>query len=367
MPRRRVWHCPRAAHRGHRVHDSTISATTAGGALPSASSACRPSGTGSGATPTPPCARRGLAVRVPPRGHRVLTYPRPFTAEAPGQYRLRAALLAPGHEPTPRRLIRCATRHDRPSAAPRAPGADVPPAIAAEAPGQYRLSAVANATVALPAGQRTGCFRRGLPRTPANPRTQTHSLTNQHHRPHPHQALPLSHPSFPRKRESTSPRISTGGPQGGYAPATRPIPLSFLHVRILHLVIAAESRNPAPGPLPPKQKSTPCSKCWRGLAGGVTQRTHPISHQVQPAIQVPPHPRPCSTAATGLHRHHPSRAPPTLARRLVIAAQAAIHVPLHCGGTTGGPALSPLSKCWRGARGVRTWPTRPFDDAPARW
>ncbi len=28
--------------------------------------------------PTPPCARRGMAVRVPPRGHRVLTYPRPL-------------------------------------------------------------------------------------------------------------------------------------------------------------------------------------------------------------------------------------------------------------------------------------------------
>ena len=28
--------------------------------------------------PAPPCARRGMAVRVPPRGHRVLTYPRPF-------------------------------------------------------------------------------------------------------------------------------------------------------------------------------------------------------------------------------------------------------------------------------------------------
>ena len=28
--------------------------------------------------PAPPCARRGLAVRVPPRGHRVLTYPWPL-------------------------------------------------------------------------------------------------------------------------------------------------------------------------------------------------------------------------------------------------------------------------------------------------
>ena len=61
------------------------------------------------------------------------------TAGAPGQYCQSAALLAPGHE-RPRAALR-ATRHDRPRAATRAPGADVPPATAAGAPGQYRLRA----------------------------------------------------------------------------------------------------------------------------------------------------------------------------------------------------------------------------------
>ena len=61
------------------------------------------------------------------------------TAGAPGQYCLRAAHLAPGHE-RPRAALR-APRHGRPSAATRAPGADVPPAIPAGAPGQYRLRA----------------------------------------------------------------------------------------------------------------------------------------------------------------------------------------------------------------------------------
>ena len=75
-------------------------------------------------------------------------------AGAPGQYRLSAVPSAPDH-------ARSVARHtmapghgrplatssgvawrDRPCATPRAPGADVPPAITAEAPGQYRLSAV---------------------------------------------------------------------------------------------------------------------------------------------------------------------------------------------------------------------------------
>ena len=74
------------------------------------------------------------------------------TAGAPGQYRLRAVPPAPDHRSSARHqrapghgrplaALRAA-RHDRPCATPRAPGADVPLATAAGAPGQYCLSAV---------------------------------------------------------------------------------------------------------------------------------------------------------------------------------------------------------------------------------
>ena len=201
------------------------------------------------------------------------------TAGAPGQYRLSAAHQAPGHD-RPRAALR-ATRRDRPSAATRAPGADVPCSTTERAPGQHRLRAVANATVARPAGH-PRLRQEGLPHTPANPRTLIY--------PHTH-------------------RI-------------------YRHSR--------ESGNPLPLSIAPR---------WRG-GRGVRPSTHPTTHQVQPAIQVPPHPRPCSTAARGLHRHHPSRAPPTLARPR--------HSPSLPGRGPGGrSALLPLSKCWRGGWGVR--------------
>ena len=297
--------------------------------------------------PAPPHAmRRGMAVRAATLRAPGADVPLVTVAGAPGQYRLRAALLAPGHE-RPRAALR-ATRHGRPSAATRAPGADVPPAIPAEAPGQHRLRAapsvpvsdrsrlvqkapghgrprtassdvvghdrpratlaapgadvplastagapgqhrlraVANATVALPAGQprlRQEC----LPRVPANPRTLTYPLTcPPAHRPHPHEI----------HRRSPVP-LHRGGTTGG--------------------------------PAIPRKHKSPLSTWWRGAGGeaspvplhcgGTTGRSvnrpspapaDSLSHQAHPAIQVPPHPRPCSTAHTGLSHHHPSRAPP---------------------------------------------------------
>ena len=224
----------------------------------------------------PRAATRAPGADVPPA----------TAAEAPGQHRLRAAHLAPGQE-RPHAALR-ATWPDRPRAATRAPGADVPPATAAEAPGQYRLCAVAIATVALPAGQ-SRLRQEDLPHTPANPRTPTHSPAHQHstrNRLTVVQALP-------------SP-CTAGGPQGGQIQAL-PSPR-----------IAGGLQGGQPPLLP-------LSKCWRGGRG-----VRPITNQVQPAIQVPPHPRPCSTADTGLHHHHPSRAPP----------------PRHCGGSRHPDALS---------------------------
>ena len=253
--------------------------------------------------------------------------PPAITAGAPGQHRLRAALLAPGHD-RPLAASSGAAERGRPRAATRAPGADVPPAIAAEAPGQHRLSAVAYATVVLPAGPHRP-RQEDLPHTPANPRTPTHLQTQD-----TVSSLRLAPQSSPHyfnhhSRGSGNPRppVLTGGPQGGYAPATRPIPLSFLHSGS-----SASSLRPNPPTTPrpttgrrtdspslagkgPGDRSKP-HHTWHYQCGCGLSEVRSTSHQVQPAIQVPPHPRPCSTAKTGLHRHHPSRAPPPTASSL---------------------------------------------------
>ena len=109
---------------------------------------------------------------------------------------------APGHE-RPRAALRAA-RHGRLSAATRAPGADVPPAtpagapgqyclsaaprapganlplaIPARAPGQHRLSAAPIATASVPAGLRR--LRQViLPRVPATPNTLTYPHSPLH-------------------------------------------------------------------------------------------------------------------------------------------------------------------------------------------
>ena len=180
--------------------------------------------------------------------------PRATPARAPGQYCQSAALRAPGHG----RSLAIAAGvpcRDRLSAALLAPGAVVASAVTAEAPRQHRLSAAPIATVSLPAGPRR-LRQAGLPHTPANPRTQTYSCT--------HQETAYHHTDY--SQAALSPCIA-GGLQGDQP---------FL---------------PSPH-------------------GGEGPGVRPITHQVHPAIQVPPHPRPCSTAARGFLRHHPSRAPP---------------------------------------------------------
>ncbi len=213
------------------------------------------------------------------------------TAGAPGQHCLSAALRAPGHERAPAApravdyhwscarhptvpehgrfpTAPCAAGHGRLSAASPAPGHDVPLAVTAGAPGHDRLSALSIATVPLPAGPRR--LRQGvLPRVPANPRTLIYPQSPRINR---HSRFPSRH-----SRESGNPRppVATGGPQGGYAPATRATH-SHAHSHLL---------------------------------------SHHTTHQVHPAIQVPPDPRSCSTAATGFLRQRHSRAPPKPTRR----------------------------------------------------
>ena len=135
------------------------------------------------------------------------------TAGAPGQHRLRAVPPAPDHDRSRARHTMApghgrplaassgVAGHDRPCATLTAPGHDVPLATTAGAPGYDRLSAVAIATVSSPAGLRR-LRQEVLPRRPCQS-------------PHPDLlASPPYQPSFPRKREATSPR-SNGGTTGG--------------------------------------------------------------------------------------------------------------------------------------------------------
>ena len=189
-----------------------------------------------------------------------------MTAGAPGQHCLSAALQAPGAD---RRLAMTAGAPDqhRLSATQPAPGADAPLATTARAPGHYRLSAAPIATAPSPAGLRR--LRQAvLPRVPANPRTLIYSPA--------HQDTALTRTVY---RRAT-----------GYAQSR-------------------ESRN------------LPLSTWWRGAGGGAQgEARHPFplssgrpqtTHQVHPAVQVPPHPRSCSTACTGFSPQRQSRAPPT--------------------------------------------------------
>ena len=234
---------------------------------------------------------------------------------------------APGHE-RPHAAL-CAARHGRLSAASTAPGADIPLASLAGAPGQYcqsaaprapghgrplattvgvlchdRLSAALIATVTLPAGQHR-LRQEGLPRTPANPRTLIYLRSHQdttHIRTKSTDALP-------------SLRIA-GGLQWN-----RP----FLP-------------SPNVGEGPGVRTSTPSPGA---CSGGGLGRGRQESHQVHPAIQVPPYPRSCSTACTGFSRRHHPRAPPAPA------------IPLSCreGEWRVGPPYSPSPNVGEGAGG----------------
>ena len=218
------------------------------------------------------------------------------TAGAPGQHCLSAAPRAPGHGRPLAALS--AAGHDRLSAALRAPGAaDVPLATMTRAPGQHRLRAAPIATAPVPAG--VSRLRQAvLPRTPATPNTLTY--------PHSHRDTASS---FPRQRKSGHVPTNAVGAQH-----VAPVPLHSGGT--LGIDVKVSFANPVP--------------LLRGgtIGGPVSRPTyHPTTHQVHPAIQVPPRPRSCSTAETGLLLLHPSRAPPPPAPGLVIAAEAAIQPP----------------------------------------
>ena len=218
---------------------------------------------------------------------------------------------APGHERPPAALS--AARHGRLSAATGAPGADVPLASTAGAPGQYclsaaprapghdvslaspvrapghdRLSAAPIATVSLPAGLRR-LRQEVLPRVPATPNTLIH----------PHSRANAA--SFPRQRDSGHAPTSPGAP--------RVVPVPLYSGETLNWADFASRMLP----VPLRSGGTIGGPVRRSSHAHTDLLSHLTTHQVHPAIQVPARPRSCSTACTGFSLHHPSRAPPTTA------------------------------------------------------
>ncbi len=224
------------------------------------------------------------------------------TARAPGQHCLSAAPRAPGHERHPAAAQRAAG-HDRLSVALQAPDDDVPLAATASLPSHHLPSAAPIATVPLPAGV-SRLRQEVLPRVPANPRT----LTYPHSRPSA---------SSLRRKPRSSPQPAAGHRTDSPSlPGKGPGDRSKLH-HTWHYPCGFGLSGVRSKPLP-NAKPTLMSRPSQASSAGAT------THQVHPAVQVPPHPRPCSTACTGFPRHHPSRAPP----------------PRHCGASRN-PAPSP--------------------------
>ena len=193
-----------------------------------------------------------------------------------------------------------------------------PPATTAGAPSQQRPSAAPIATVALPAGQHR-LRQEGLPRVPANPRTQTYLHTHRD----------TAHTHMTSDQSLPSPCIA-GGLQGGQP---------FLPSPPCGEGPGVRPAFPSPG------------ACSGGGLGRGQRLAHPTTHQVHPAIQVPPQPRPCSTAATGFYTPAPLPRP-TLAHPPKTYLDPAI--PLSPGERAGVRAAHPRPPASRGDhRGAR--------------
>ena len=130
--------------------------------------------------------------------------PPAITAGAPGQYCQSAAPRAPGHG-RPLAITAGVFGHDRLSAAPRAPGVDAAPAISATVPNHHRPSAAPIATAPSPAGLRR--LRQAiLPRTSATPNILTYPHT---HRDTAHTRTAYRRATrYAQSRESANPPLS---------------------------------------------------------------------------------------------------------------------------------------------------------------
>ena len=220
--------------------------------------------------------RWGMIVRAPPLGHRVPTYPQPprpgrrvstvcvpcrqrRTTTGPASSTKRRRVMV---DPPPRHLARWGMTVRAPPPGHRVP--TYPRPTTARAPGQYRLSAVAIATVPSPAGPRR--LRQGVlaPRPCQSPHPkQLANLPNHRGKPHPQAHF---HPPKPHPQQHVPP-----SPHGGEGPGVRPT----LHPRCR----AGDHNPPTKRILPSKYRPI------RGLAPP-RPRASPIT--TPPA----PHPRP---------------------------------------------------------------------------
>ena len=218
---------------------------------------------------------------------------------------------APGHGRPP--AAQRAARHGRLSADSGAPGADVPLASTAGAPGQHCLSAALQApdddaplaaTAMLPSHHRPSAafiatapvpagvsrLHQGfLPRVPANPRT----LTYPHSRPTASslRRKPRSSPQPAAGHRTDSPSLP------GKGTGDRSRPHHTWHYPCGFGLSAVRSKSL------PIEKPTLMSRLSPADNTGTT-------HQVHPAIQAPTHPRSCSTADAGFPLQRHPRAPP---------------------------------------------------------
>ena len=216
---------------------------------PGAPGSARPGNPGT----TVPAACGGAAAQPLPKApdhHRSSAAPMP---KAPGHIRPGAASMpmAPGHIRPGAASMPKALGHNRPRAASMASPGHADAGCGPASAGRR----VPLTTAPVPA-HASRLLRIVLLRVAATPRTLTD---------------PQSYRLNRHSRESGNPRppVATGGPQGGYTPATR----------------AAYSETPTDPP------------------------SHSTTHQVHPAIQVPTRPPP-ATAGTGYPRQRHSRAPP---------------------------------------------------------
>ncbi len=259
--------------------------------------------------------------------------PLAITAGAPGQHCLSAALRAPGHErpPAAQRAVdyhwsgarhpqvpgqgrfptaQRAARHGRLSAAPPATGHDVPLAVTAGAPGHDCLSATPIATAALPAHV-SRLLQVTLPRVPATPNTLIYPPSQQNTANN--RAASSHTPTYPQSRSTASSfrRQETG------------VKSSFPRKR--------ESKN---------RPSQAGNDGVTAQAGRWIHTLVPEDFRGRPVAQTAPPPAPPPTKCILLSRYRPARGPapprapaspsstPPAPRRLVIAAEAAIQLPI---------------------------------------
>ena len=292
----------------------------------------------------PLAARHGRPVAIPRAPN--ADVPSATAAGAPGQHRLRAVPSAPDHARSAARHTKApghdrpraalpAARHGRPVAIPRAPGADVPPATTAGAPGQHCL--------------------RAAKKAPGHDRPLAAPPAAWHGRP----------VAIPRAPGADVPPATTAGAPGQHRPrAAKKAPG---HGRPHAAPPAARHDRPVAIPKAPGRDVPPASTA--GAPGH--DRPRAVANATAPSPAGPHRPRqeglPHTPAnprtLTHLHTHHtvsslrrkPQSSPPARHSRASMS-----RTPIRDGNPScssfhpenpdADKPLHPLSKCWRGGR-----------------